>query len=541
MTMAPALERPAMGEGLPGAIDMSSGFWPYTVTLWAAAGLSLLMAYTAWRRRRQQSSAIPAFVALTVCTALYAFGYAFELASSTLAHMLVWNKVQFLGVAFIPALWILFAARYTGRDAWLSRLAVAVLFLLSSITLALDITNASHHWLYKSMGIDFAGAFPVIVLVRGPWHWVHLAYANLSLLAGNALLIGMFIRSPRAHRRQTAVILAGSLIPWLGLIVYLLGLTPRHIDSTPFAFALVSPVIAWALIYFRVFDIVSVAKESALASMEEGVIILDLGDRVVDFNRAAGRIFPTLGKQTLGRTLDKATPAWPELKDLVGPAGKIEVDIRSGSETEPLFYRAKMTLVTDRRGKGIGRLLLLSDTTQQTLLMEKLQGLATTDSLTGDLNRRHFLELGAREVARAKRYGHPLSAAIIDLDHFKWVNDTWGHEAGDRVLKAVSRTLTSSLRESDLIARLGGDEFAVLLLETTLRDACLAAERVRREIAVQPMKAGNQEEAGLTVSIGLAGLAGGAEETIDGLVRNADLAMYTAKKAGGNCVRWGDD
>jgi diguanylate cyclase (GGDEF)-like protein len=166
---------------------------------------------------------------------------------------------------------------------------------------------------------------------------------------------------------------------------------------------------------------------------------------------------------------------------------------------------------------------------------EELRYWATTDSLTGIANRRHFLDLAEREIQRSRRYCRPLSVLVLDVDHFKAVNDSFGHAAGDETLKAIIRVAVSRLRDTDLLGRLGGEEFGVLLPETDLDGARDLAERLRTAIAAQPVAIG-ETEVRATVSIGCASLAEVEDEEGDALFARADQALYRAKEGGRNRV-----
>ena len=154
---------------------------------------------------------------------------------------------------------------------------------------------------------------------------------------------------------------------------------------------------------------------------------------------------------------------------------------------------------------------------------ERLEALLFEDPLTGLSNRRFILTQLGGMVSGARRHDRPLTIAIIDVDHFKRVNDTRGHAEGDRVLAAVAHALREHLRAEDQLGRLGGEEFLALLPETDARAANKAAEKLRNSVA----------EAGVTVSIGWAAWAG---EAADELLGRADDALYTAKHLGRDCV-----
>lgn len=165
---------------------------------------------------------------------------------------------------------------------------------------------------------------------------------------------------------------------------------------------------------------------------------------------------------------------------------------------------------------------------------ERLTVMAETDPLTGVMNRRKFLDHTRHEFARALRYGREMSLIMVDIDHFKKINDTWGHLAGDAALMRTAERLSSSVRSTDFIGRLGGEEFAVLLPETPKAAASALAERLRLVIAEISLP----EEHGaiaLTASFGVAGREAGDKEMLNMLAR-ADRALYAAKRGGRNQV-----
>lgn len=186
----------------------------------------------------------------------------------------------------------------------------------------------------------------------------------------------------------------------------------------------------------------------------------------------------------------------------------------------------------DEQGKALRSLGVVQDITERKKSEERLRELATTDSLTGLVNRRCFLEEAEREFRRAKRYGAALSLLMLDVDHFKEVNDTYGHEVGDHVLQSLAQTGLKVLRNVDIMGRMGGEEFAVLLPETGIDEAQGAAERLRASVEQTPVKVRGSVEVSCTVSIGVAQAL--EDETLDDLLRRADAAMYLAKDKGRN-------
>ncbi len=171
---------------------------------------------------------------------------------------------------------------------------------------------------------------------------------------------------------------------------------------------------------------------------------------------------------------------------------------------------------------------------QRKLLEEELRELATTDSLTGLFVRRQLFDLGGKEIDRARRNGAPLSLMILDIDHFKAINDTHGHAIGDEVLKSFSGNFRDSLRNGDIACRFGGEEFVAILPETDTRHAMDVAQRLRQSVESAISSVGGAEVQD-TISVGLAELRAG-DTSITQLINRADGALYMAKTSGRNRV-----
>ncbi|MBB1088989.1 GGDEF domain-containing protein [Lysobacter sp. SG-8] len=175
-------------------------------------------------------------------------------------------------------------------------------------------------------------------------------------------------------------------------------------------------------------------------------------------------------------------------------------------------------------------LKFISDSSVEAHYHEEVYQLATHDALTELCNRRHFIELADKEIARAQRHARPLALCIVDVDLFKPVNDQYGHIAGDGVLRRIAMVMRELVRGEDLAARIGGEEFAVLLPEADLDAAAHFAERLRAAVAAEPFVLGGEARR-LTVSIGIAGLST-AHGSRSRLMQAADAALYRAKESG---------
>ena len=178
------------------------------------------------------------------------------------------------------------------------------------------------------------------------------------------------------------------------------------------------------------------------------------------------------------------------------------------------------------------------DLTAQKAVEHQLRFLAQRDPLTQAYNRHHFWQLAHTEMARVRRYGRPLSIAMIDADHFKGVNDHYGHDVGDAVLRLIVDTCKEGLRKNDVLARYGGEELIVLLPETQAEGARVVMERLRETVANTPLMLDDGRSVHVTVSIGIAAVLD-ANEGVEPLLKRADDALYAAKHNGRNRVEMG--
>jgi diguanylate cyclase (GGDEF)-like protein/PAS domain S-box-containing protein len=259
-------------------------------------------------------------------------------------------------------------------------------------------------------------------------------------------------------------------------------------------------------------------------------------DRVRFCNERAADLFETTVDDMVGASVPPLHPDEEtrrrfretlEREQRVDAAG-VEIRTRRGST----FYSLLNASTLATRGETLV-MLALTDVTEQKRVEDQLRVLATTDMLTGALTRRHFFDLAEVEWERSSRHHRPLCVALIDVDHFKKVNDRFGHGCGDEALHLVAETVRSKLRRHDLLGRYGGDELALLFPETSLEGAQQVSDRIRRAVVEIALMHG-ETPVKLTISAGL--VERRPDETLTAACQRADAALYEAKDAGRDCV-----
>ncbi len=278
-------------------------------------------------------------------------------------------------------------------------------------------------------------------------------------------------------------------------------------------------------------------------SANDAIISADGAGNMVDWNLGAARIFGYSEDEVQGQPITMLLPERYQAGHLTGMAriqanrekhviGKtVELE---GRRKDGYEFPLELSLSEWQVDGKTAFTAVIRDITERNRLKKALQQQASTDELTGIFNRRHFQQLAHRELKRAARLDHPLAIVLMDIDHFKAVNDTLGHAAGDQVLLAFTKICQRNIREIDVFARFGGDEFALLLPETNPPQAFTVVERIRMAITAHSIDLdGNLVS--ISISSGISNLSN-EDETFDNLLSQADQALYRAKETGRNNV-----
>ncbi|WP_210394801.1 GGDEF domain-containing protein [Motiliproteus sediminis] len=294
----------------------------------------------------------------------------------------------------------------------------------------------------------------------------------------------------------------------------------------------------------------------AIQHTPDGIGIFDPDDRLVYSNEAHSGLFGLRVEDALGLSFEQLVRhAYAQGNGIHIETDNIDDWLEyASSKRRTQDYRSFQTDTLDGRWVHLTEQLLESDhlfvfftdITQQKRVESKLHQLtcklkihAETDDLTGTHNRRHFFELADKELRRCRRNQQPAALLLMDVDHFKKVNDTYGHQQGDRVLCLICRTLTRDLRDYDVLGRIGGEEFALLVPQADKQRALNVAERLRQEVEAIRF-APPMEALRTSLSIGIAVTCDNSEE-VNGLISRADKALYAAKHQGRNRSVLADD
>jgi diguanylate cyclase (GGDEF)-like protein/PAS domain S-box-containing protein len=521
---------------------------PFVIVSILSALITLISSITTWRRSAPGSFALSL---LLLAMAIWSACYATRWLDISVEAKMFWFKIMFIGVASTPTLFLLFALGFTRNEAWLTPRNLLLLSIQPSISLLLQWTNQYHHLMYYSLKIVQENGFPVMEITRGPWYLVNLVYSYAVIGLGIYLLSQGVLRSGPLYRYQYRLILLASLLPWAGNIFKELNFKSySNLDIAPLTFGVSGIIFAFAVLRTHFMDLIPVARSHLIETMRDGVLVLDAQNRIVDINPAMESFIDGKASTYMGKNAFEVLQPWMEKTNLA--LDEVETRAELKVPFDPSRYMdLRVTPLQDGNQLLSGRLMVFREITERKLvekrlryandklqgqlieiglLQSKLREQAIRDPLTSLFNRRYLDETLDRELSRAARENYPVCVIMIDIDHFKRVNDTYGHEAGDLVLKAISNTLSEQSRRGDFACRYGGEEFVVTMPNITMEIAYERAETLRQSLnALRVLY--EYYNLSVTFSMGIACYPENGQ-TRETLLRAADQALYAAKEAG---------
>ncbi len=334
--------------------------------------VALVFVLLLWRRRSRNGA--PYLMVFMGAVCLWAFAEAAELRTMDLAGKIWWTRVRFVGIDTIPCAWFFFALRFSRGQQWKMPRHLKLLPLLPVLHIFMVWTNELHHLVWTRVWLEREATFMLIATERGPWYWVHAVTGYTLLLAGAFILARAALRSNQVYRRQMTFLLASVLVPLAANVVFLLGLNPiPYLDLTPMSFAFVAVVLAWNFLrYGLLLPPVPVAKEEVMQSMKDGVVVFDLGYRVVDLNDAARRLIGKTDAEVLNRDVNQ----WFEVPEtLFEEAGHHEYTVCAKQLPDGAARHLEITVsaLRTRMAGVVGGVMIVRDVTEKLALQAQVQ------------------------------------------------------------------------------------------------------------------------------------------------------------------------
>jgi diguanylate cyclase (GGDEF)-like protein/PAS domain S-box-containing protein len=490
-----------------------------TLSLVVSLGINLY----AWRHRETYGSR--AFMAACTAAMIWTTGDIIGRSSATFTGQWTGEVIRYLGIELVPVTIFIFSHQYCGKK--ISSRRVKYLLILPLLSWLVMITNPWHHLFFRTLTLGVNRAMKV---EYGVFFWsAHLPYCYALTLGGFFRVLMEFSRASRHYRKQILLLLVSLCIPFLFNVVAVFEIIPDF-NYTPLSFTVFFSITAYAVFRHQFLGSNPIGYETVFQTIRDGVLILDRGDVIRDINPAAARGLGKEPTEVIGILVRDALRDWAAAVQLYDQKplelGEIEVSL-SGSTR---FLSIESTPFTTVAGVYAGRIITIRDITNRRQRQLTLEDMAFHDPLTRLANRRKFEEEVERAIAQSGESGQPLALLYFDLNRFKLVNDTLGHEVGDELLKYVAARVASILRKPDILARLGGDEFALLLHNCDERGVALVVERMLDNVR-RPFRAGENTLI-VELSIGVACYPQEGKNLTE-LLRHADSAMYRSKQNGG--------
>ena len=529
---------------------MTFQFHPYAVVLVVSALTTLITAIIILQRNVPGSAALGGVL---LSTFIWSGAYAINWSVVGLDDKIFWMKVMYFGVLGVPTLFLIFILEITHHEDWLTARNFVLLGIQPFVML---VTVWSDIYLvFDRIDLQWVDGFMVLRIERGFGFWVNTYYSYAIILLAFFILVVGFLPANPFFKRQHLIIMVGSIIPFATSILTQTNYTElADLDLAPISFGVSSILYAYAIFRHQFMDLVPVARGHLIESMSDGVLVLDEYGRIVDINPAMQNILENEPASYLGQNAAVILKLWEQNVEqlLNGIETRTELKI---ARKQSSYLDLRITPLYDDNHRMNGRLMVFRDITDrkevekdlrramdrlQTQLIEigvlqsQLREQAIRDALTNLFNRRYLEETLERELARATRESYPLCVIMMDLDYFKDVNDTYGHEAGDVVLKTLAETVIRKSRHGDFVCRYGGEEFVLVMPNINIEKTRERAEDLHATINALNIQYGRFNLT-TTISMGIAWYPAHGT-TKEALMRAADMAMYIAKNTGRNRV-----
>ena len=525
-------------------------FHPYVILLFISALTSLTISIIILRREAPGATTLGGVL---LGTFVWGAAAAMSEAVTGLDEKIFWLKVMYFGITAIPSLFLYFTLKITHNEKWLTW-RNSILLSIEPVATVLVVWFA-FPLLLSHVEIRGVNGYLLLSITRGAWFWFNTLYSYALILLALSVLIISSLRANPFFRRQYLIVLLGSVIPFAASLYTQISYREfSNFDLSPISFGVASILFAYAIFRHQFMDLLPVARGRLIENMSDGVLVIDEQGRIVDANPAMLGILRETSTSFIGKKLSEVMRGWMDTDDPLWGNNETRTELRLRHDASR-YMDLRMTPLYDHRERLNGRVIVFRDITDRKraereillvndrlhtqlveigILQNQLREQAIRDPLTDLFNRRYLDETLERELSRAEREGYPLCIMMMDIDHFKDVNDTYGHEAGDVVLRALADTVTAQSRHGDFACRYGGEEFVLVMPNIILGTAIERAQHLHRDIQQMNIPYG-RFNLSATISMGIA-LYPEHGTTRDELLRAADQALYDAKRAGRNRV-----
>ncbi len=334
-----------------------------TLSLFVAA---IIAGFTSLAAFVRGGRSVKSFSIMMAGVTIWTAAYGMELHSNELEAMLMWLKIEYIGIALIPALWLTFCLQYTGYEKGMTLPAYMLLYLLPTATLLIVWTLEWHNWYYESYRVIESGGLSLLQLENGIWYNIHTAVFYAYLIWGVALLMMRYRFATPLFRKQIGMVILGLVLPWIANIAYLAGFRPMQaIDITPFTFVVSGIIILIGLVRYRLFELVPFARDKIIEAMQQGVVILDADSKVLDHNPAFAKIFVPDGESCIGKSVSDIFSEYEHLVEVINDHKFETVTINRLVSGKRNHFQVTVNVLHDQHKRLNGTFLIIQDITDR--------------------------------------------------------------------------------------------------------------------------------------------------------------------------------
>ena len=346
---------------------MTWQYTPYSL-LMAFSGVSCLLTALVAARRLKSPGSMSLILAM-LATAELTFSYAFEFLVVGEAAKIIMSKIEYIGLVGLPVFFLSFALEYTRQDKWFAKKWKIVLWIIPLLTLLFAFTNELHHLIWTSFT---PAPGNMLVYGHGPWFWLNAGYSHLLVMTGTIALLRAVVQYPGKYRNQLFVIALASVLPWVGSILYLVGISPPGVDLMPVAMTLTGILLTYGMLRYQIFDVVPIAHYMLIENINDGILVLDGNHRILDINPAAETMLGMKHDTAVGRSVDMTQPPWERLLK-PNPGNKSShYEVETGFGKSRQYLDVSISPILDHNKKNAGMLAVLRDNTSHRLTEDAL-------------------------------------------------------------------------------------------------------------------------------------------------------------------------
>jgi len=476
------------------------------------------------------------FLATLILALFWIIAQGLEMSALTLKTKLMWANIQYIPILCITCSYLLMSLRFTGNKILKKKWLYPVLFSFPIIMNILIWIDDISFLFRQNVTLNTTGSFFTISKDFGPLFYIMATFNYLIVLINCVVLLQAIKDKITIYQNQLKLLLLAVAFPVVANLVYITRIVPFRVDPTPIVFSLSSIAIFYNIFRYKLFNVIPIARSMILDNIKIGIIVLDLHGRFLDINNAARKMLDLKSQNIIGTLFVDKMNHIPECIHAFKEQQETVIETDFDYMGSYACHEISFNVLRRPDEEPIGWVIQIYDITSRKISEKIVQHAASHDPLTGLPNRAYYKTLCNAMIEKAKKAESSLVLAYVDIDNYKNINDTYGHDVGDNVLDVIAKRLVKVLPEKSIICRIGGDEFVAMFPNDSNADFLhRTGEVILESINKKIPKAGT--EIYITASIGFCIFPDNGED-IEDLLRHADTAMYKVKvnNKNGYCI-----